>query len=746
MNILDVEDMIKGLPDQRLQQEAEAPTGQVPQFLVISEIQRRTDMRKRFADQQQQAPQGTVKDQVVQQGIAAIAPPDPQMQAAMGAPVPMAAGRSVPFSADDPRIKFLQQLADQGVTREDVMERLRGYYYNNADETSVHSVTDQPNSTVMPPNKQGVGSVVENTPLTDIVRPGNAAYAALDQVFGSQAPVVDAMGDFKPTPRDPEEFDTDRRFYPNTSPAMRQRMVDKPSQAFLDELSAGSRERRNRQPSEAVGTFSAPQTAYTQEMYDENVGGFRNIVDQDPSRYPDIKTFPVTDVDRMYASELSKMTGETVAPQGTDPKLAARTSQLVQDANMNEYADLLRQQSQARRDAEVAGPPIGDTPTAQMRAMTDRIAERKQNPPLSATKQEIMARRRAEQEALVDAASPKPVSFNAQQTDAKRADTKDFTSDALSAILAPNAAGNEPKTFMEQYGINLTDYTETKDTGGDGTGGTSVQGTGATGLKSNYEKIVEDAMRATTSDMFNAADVYSEALGLADLIENQKRPTLSYKALVDEYEAETQKQLEDIKSERGAQSLIALGAGIARGKLGEGLSEAGKVVAASNAQRRAVEAKDRAARLGLKKSEMDAAFASEIDRQKREVEAQKVRIAGLKDFNVSQAAAEKTVLGMQVNLQEFLLKVEKEEGDKLDREALNERAVLQYVTSAMDDLISDGMTPDQKTDIADFLIQQATSMMGVIYKGPKFSQIGKTPNTGKGNQRLKFDDKGDPIQ
>jgi hypothetical protein len=687
MNILDVEDMIKGLPDQRLQQEAEAPTGQVPQFLVISEIQRRTDMRKRFADQQQQAPQGTVKDQVVQQGIAAIAPPDPQMQAAMGAPVPMAAGRSVPFSADDPRIKFLQQLADQGVTREDVMERLRGYYYNNADETSVHSVTDQPNSTVMPPNKQGVGSVVENTPLTDIVRPGNAAYAALDQVFGSQAPVVDAMGDFKPTPRDPEEFDTDRRFYPNTSPAMRQRMVDKPSQAFLDELSAGSRERRNRQPSEAVGTFSAPQTAYTQEMYDKNVGGFRNIVDQDPSRYPDIKTFPVTDVDRMYASELSKMTGETVTPQGTDPKLAARTDQLMQ----NEYDEIMRKQSEPDRRRQ---------------------------------EQEELIR---QIEAVSASANIGPVSSAAQKTDAGRAKTKDFTPDALSAILAPNAAGNEPKTFMEQYGINLTDYTETKDTGGDGTGGTSVQGTGATGLKSNYEKIVEDAMRATTSDMFNAADVYGEALGLADLIENQKRPTLSYKALVDEYEAETQKQLEDIKSERGAQSLIALGAGIARGKLGEGLSEAGKVVAASNAQRRAVEAKDRAARLGLKKSEMDAAFASEIDRQKREVEAQKVRIAGLKDFNVSQAAAEKTVLGMQVNLQEFLLKVEKEEGDRLDREALNERAVLQYVTSAMDDLISDGMTRDQKTDIAEFLIQQATSMMGVIYTGPKFSQIGKPP-------------------
>lgn len=679
MNILDVEDMIKGLPDQRLQQEAEAPTGQVPQFLVISEIQRRTDMRKRFSDQQQQAPQGTVKDQVVQQGIAAIAPPDPQMQAAMGAPVPMAAGRSVPFSADDPRMQYLQQLKDQGFSREDIDRMMSGMFYNTAGEASVQSVTDQPTSTVMPPNKQGVGSVMENIPMTDIVRPGNAAYAALDQIFGSQS-----------TP------DADK-YTP---------MQGKVIEGF---------------PASRMPT-PAPQTAYTQDMYDENVGGFRNVVDQDPSRYPDIKPFPVTDVDRMYASELSKMTGETVAPQGTDPKLAARTDQLMQ----NEYADLLRQQSQARRDAEVAGPPIGDTPTAQMRAMMDRIAERKQNPPLSATKQEIMARRRAEQEALVDAASPKPVAYNAQQTDANRAKPKDLTQDALSAILAPNAAGNAPQTFNQQFGINPTDYTETKDTGGDGGAGTSVQGTGTKGLKSSYEKLVEQQMQAAGDDIFNASDLYGEALGLADMIENQKRPKLSYKALVDEYEAETQKQLADIKSERGAQSLIALGAGIARGKLGEGLSEAGKVVAASNAQRRAVEAKNQAARMGLKKSEMDAAFASEIDKQKREVEAQKVRIAGLKDYNVSQAAAEKTVIGMQVNLQEFLLKVEKEDGDRLDRKALNERAVLQYVSSAMDDLISDGMTPKQKTDIADFLINQATSMIGVIYKGPKFGQLGES--------------------
>ena len=73
MNILEAEDIIKGLPDQALFEEAQMPSGQVPQFLVVSEIQRRSDMRKRF--QEQQPNQGTVKDQIVQQGIMGAMPP-----------------------------------------------------------------------------------------------------------------------------------------------------------------------------------------------------------------------------------------------------------------------------------------------------------------------------------------------------------------------------------------------------------------------------------------------------------------------------------------------------------------------------------------------------------------------------------------------------------------------------------------------------------------------------------------------
>lgn len=92
-NIIQMEDDIKGMPDQTLQMLARQPSSQVPQFLVVSEIQRRTDMRKRFEAQKQQ-PQGSVSDRIVDEGLASLAPP-PQMQAPMQPqqmPQQMAAG------------------------------------------------------------------------------------------------------------------------------------------------------------------------------------------------------------------------------------------------------------------------------------------------------------------------------------------------------------------------------------------------------------------------------------------------------------------------------------------------------------------------------------------------------------------------------------------------------------------------------------------------------------------------------
>ena len=95
MNILDAEDLIKGLPDQALMQEAQVPSGQIPQFLVVSEIQRRSDMRKRYEAQQQQ-PQGTVAEQIVREGIMGMAPQQPMMPQGMPQAMPQAMPQGMP--------------------------------------------------------------------------------------------------------------------------------------------------------------------------------------------------------------------------------------------------------------------------------------------------------------------------------------------------------------------------------------------------------------------------------------------------------------------------------------------------------------------------------------------------------------------------------------------------------------------------------------------------------------------------
>jgi hypothetical protein len=95
MNIIEAEDLVKGLPDQALFQEAQYPSGRIPQFLAVSEVQRRQDMRQRF-QATQQGQQATVKDQILQGGIGSTgmapemssAPPMAPQMPPQGGPMP----------------------------------------------------------------------------------------------------------------------------------------------------------------------------------------------------------------------------------------------------------------------------------------------------------------------------------------------------------------------------------------------------------------------------------------------------------------------------------------------------------------------------------------------------------------------------------------------------------------------------------------------------------------------------------
>lgn len=102
MNIIKLQDQLKGLPDQTLAGYVQNPTGEVPTYLALSELQRRKTMREKY--QKEQAPATTVAEDLAApppqeaQGLASIAPNQmlPQMMAQAPqmpqAPVEMAEG------------------------------------------------------------------------------------------------------------------------------------------------------------------------------------------------------------------------------------------------------------------------------------------------------------------------------------------------------------------------------------------------------------------------------------------------------------------------------------------------------------------------------------------------------------------------------------------------------------------------------------------------------------------------------
>ena len=115
MNIIQVEDNLKSIPDDRLQQEMSNPSGNFPQYLVMSEIQRRTKMREdyegRMAANEKTPPRPTMREEMMMSmqptnmpsgGIADIVSSqslssNPVMPPMAQEPVRMQSGMTVPF-------------------------------------------------------------------------------------------------------------------------------------------------------------------------------------------------------------------------------------------------------------------------------------------------------------------------------------------------------------------------------------------------------------------------------------------------------------------------------------------------------------------------------------------------------------------------------------------------------------------------------------------------------------------------
>lgn len=100
MNLLKIQDQLKGLPDDALISYVQNPNGQVPTYLALSELERRKSMRDEYQAEQAQAPQSTVAQDLTQPtgGLAAMMqqgqmqapqqPQQPQMMAQAPQPQP----------------------------------------------------------------------------------------------------------------------------------------------------------------------------------------------------------------------------------------------------------------------------------------------------------------------------------------------------------------------------------------------------------------------------------------------------------------------------------------------------------------------------------------------------------------------------------------------------------------------------------------------------------------------------------
>jgi hypothetical protein len=83
-NIIEQMEELKHWPDDRLTQEMSSPSGVAPSFLVLSELERRSEMRDRYESQSAEKPQSTVAQDVI--AAAQSIPPQPQAPPGMGPP------------------------------------------------------------------------------------------------------------------------------------------------------------------------------------------------------------------------------------------------------------------------------------------------------------------------------------------------------------------------------------------------------------------------------------------------------------------------------------------------------------------------------------------------------------------------------------------------------------------------------------------------------------------------------------
>lgn len=666
MNILEIEDMIKGLPDQALQREAQMPSGRVPQFLVVSEIQRRGDMRKRFSERQ---PQGTVKDQVIQEGIAAMAPPEPQMQSAMmgmqqpmpmdqppmgmfeGGVVQMANGMQVPGLQDQFRqaknLGLGYQEAIDLASKFGLSDFINALYSDDSEMANIQANVGTPvyQPASMAPRDIPFGREFEEDSMLDratsfinqaLAPPPATGGRSVGNLFGSDMPAPTSATAAAPLSAAPAAASAPNMASSDTS------LVDLINTALAPPAAPGTRSVGNLFGSDMPAPTNVTGTAPS-GMASDSLPMQGDVIKMPtaPEQLTDRQASMQQMIERIQKRQADAPIIPDFLTQDTKPMLQARerysdspVQQMITQANQPQQTPF-SPENYERMIASLEGTGLDSALASPLPTQTIDIVK--------------LAEQSLRQQGL-----PGP-----QAQDVSRLDEDDAgqeTQELAGAADSTASLSGTPEQVVP--GANTAGL---KDTPTPDAGGGAKQGTGASaegqGLRSVTKTLTDDFLDAMIGDESIAGQVQAKASTLANAIRGRERPTLDYSTLIAEYEAQMQPEIDALKKERGSQALIALGAGIAKGDLSAGLSGAAKAAAASNAERRALKAKQQAAQMGLKKSQMDAAYQNALEQSGDEIKAIAAEVEALKGYGIAVRQAESMAFSKAAEAEKVIAKM-----------------------------------------------------------------------------------------
>lgn len=293
MNMLDVQDKLKGLSEQQLVQEMQMPSGSAPQFLVLSEITR----RKRMRDSMQQQPDNST---VAQEAVAAA-----------GVPQGGIADMAMALAPKTDMTKNTGASPVQGMYGGGYVQKMQPGGFVDSKSLVPYSQQNFPSALASDPAvvamAQRLGIPVEEyiASLSPETRAKNIQRVVDGRI--TQAPRSDV---FDPTVPALSQVDGTQEFRPYTSDAIRGSLI--PTQEDLDASYRASltEEPRFRQAPyeqfpEAGGLASPPQSLYPPVPVGNPIPG------EEPSFYtPPERLQPMSPMERLRAGTDYMRSGE----------------------------------------------------------------------------------------------------------------------------------------------------------------------------------------------------------------------------------------------------------------------------------------------------------------------------------------------------------------------------------------------------------------------------------------------------